>query len=105
MSTSAEFSMVNSFGLLVMTVSSFQFDRRCGLWASEQVEQGSCRFRVRRRLWAIERLGMRHRGNRSSSAISRSRPGIRHRAEQKAAVGDELGAGREAGLAGGDEQH
>jgi len=29
----------------------------------------------------------------------------RHRAEQKAAVGDELGAGREAGLVGGDEQH
>ena len=28
---------------------------------------------------------------------------LRHRAEQKAAVGDELGAGREAGLVGGDE--
>ena len=29
----------------------------------------------------------------------------RHRAEQVAAVGDELGAGREAGLVGGDEKH
>ena len=30
---------------------------------------------------------------------------LRHRAQQKPAVGDELGAGREAGLLGGDEQH
>ena len=30
---------------------------------------------------------------------------LRHRAEQLAAVGDELGAGREAGLVGRDEQH
>jgi hypothetical protein len=29
----------------------------------------------------------------------------RLRAEQEAAVGDELRAGREAGLVGGDEQH
>ena len=29
---------------------------------------------------------------------------LRHRAEQKAAISDELGAGRETGLVGGDEQ-
>ena len=30
---------------------------------------------------------------------------LRHRVEQKAAISDELGAGRETGLVGGDEQH
>jgi hypothetical protein len=43
---SAEFSMVNSFGFLVMTVSSFQCGRRCGLMRLRVRTRGADRTAV-----------------------------------------------------------